>query len=184
VDAIRFVALSATYEDGTPVGITRVQVVEDSPSMGDVRVFLADADGAVSDEAKDRVDHLLRTLVIPSGVNYIDTYSATNVTVTITHTSRFKESDGLSEEEREALVQEALAAMFADHPIGGYVETPPNGVMYRNELAATIAGIQGEESGARPIKSVTVSVPSGDVTLAPGEVAVLGAVTHNWIPVV
>jgi hypothetical protein len=184
VDAIRFVALSATYEDGTPVGVTRVQVVEDIPSMGDVSVYLADADGAVSDEAKDRVDHLLRTLVIPTGVNYIDTYSATNVIVAITHTSRFKESDGLSEEEREALVEEALAEMFASHPIGGYVEAGPDGVMYRGEIATTIGTVQGEENGARPIKSVTVSVPSGDVTLEPGEVAVLGTVTHNWVPVV
>jgi hypothetical protein len=183
VDAIRFVALSATYEDGTPVGITRVQVVEDIPSMGDVKVFLADADGAVSDEAKSRVDYLLRTLVIPSGVNYIDTYSATNVTVAITHTSRYVSSSGFTISELDTLVSEALTEMFASHPIGGYIETPPNGDMYRNDIAATIACVHGEEGTERPIRSATLSLPAADVELEPGEVAVLGAITPAWIAV-
>jgi uncharacterized phage protein gp47/JayE len=183
VDAIEFVARSATRTDGTAIGVTRVQVVEDIPSMGDVEVHVADADGTVTPEDVDRIDDLLRTLVVPSGVNYLGTNSATEITVDVTHTSRYKASDGISEEEREALVEEALADMFASHPIGGYVETPPNGVMYRSEIATTIGSIQGEESGARPIKSVTVSLPATDVELEPGEVAVLGAVTHNWIPV-
>jgi hypothetical protein len=183
VDAIQYVARSATRTDGTAIGVTRVRVVEDIPSMGDVEVYLADADGTVATEDVERIDDLLRTLVIPSGVNYLDTNSATEVTVNIVHTSRFKESDGISEEEREALVEEALAEMFESHPIGGYVEAGPDGVMYRGEIATTIGNIQGEENGARPIKSVTVSTPSGDVTLTPGQVAVLGTVAHNWIPV-
>jgi hypothetical protein len=183
VAAIEFVARSATRTDGSAIGITRVQVVENSPSMGDVAVYLADADGEVDSDDVDRIDDLLRTLVVPTGVNFIDTYAATTVVVAVTHTSRYKASVGFSQSELATMVEASLAEMFASHPIGGYVETGPNGVMYRRELEATIACIQGEESTERPIKSATVSLPAGDVTLTPGQVAVLGVVTHNWIAV-
>jgi phage-related baseplate assembly protein len=183
VAAIEFVARSATRTDGSAIGITRAQVVENSPSMGDVAVYLADADGEVDSDDVDRIDDLLRTLVVPTGVNFIDTYAATTVVVAVTHTSRYKASVGFSQSELATMVEAALAEMFASHPIGGYVETGPNGVMYRRELEATIACIQGEESTERPIKSATVSLPAGDVTLTPGQVAVLGVVTHNWIAV-
>lgn len=183
VDAIRFVALSATRTDGTSIGVTRVQVVEDNPEMGDVSTYLADADGNVAADDVDRIDHLLRTLVIPTGVNYIDTFEADAVTVNITHTSRYKVSAGLSTDELEAIVEDALAAMFETHPIGGYIETPPDGNMYRSEIATTIGSVQVDETSERPIRGVTVSTPSADVVLNPGEVAVLGTITHNWIAV-
>lgn len=183
VDAIAFVARSATRADGSSIGVTRVQVVEDSPSMGDVTVYLADADGIVDSGDVDTIDHLLRTLVIPSGVNYIDTHSASTVPVAITYTARYKASVGFTTGELAVMVEEALTEMFATHPIGGYIESGPNGVMYRNEIAATIASVRGDESTERPIKSVTVSLPAGDVTLTPGQVATLGLITPNWTQV-
>jgi hypothetical protein len=185
VDAIRFVALSATYEDGTAVGVTRVQVVEDSDDMGDVTVFLADADGSLDVDGVTRVDHLLRTLVIPTGVNYIGTFAATPVPVDITHTSRYKVSAGFSTDELEAMAAAALGDMFAEHPVGGYVEdsTAPDGSMYQSDIETTIACVHGAEDGERPIKKVVVSAPAADVELEPGEVATLGLVTHNWIEV-
>lgn len=184
VAAIEFVALSATRTDGTAIGITRVQVVENNPNMGDVQVFITDADGNVSADDLERVDHLLRTLVIPTGVNYIATTEADTVTVNVVHTSRYKASAGFSEAELAAMVQAALAAMFASHPIGGYFEEGggPDGDLFHSEIVATIACIEGD-SGERPIKGVTVSTPAANVNLQPGDVAILGAVTHNWIAV-
>lgn len=183
VDAIAFVARSATRDDGSSIGVTRVQVVEDSPSMGDVAVYLADADGTVDSGDVTTIDGLLRTLVVPTGVNYIGTYSASTVPVAITYTARYKASVGFSTGELAAMVEEALTEMFAAHPIGGYIESGPNGVMYRSEIAATIASVRGDESTERPIKSVTVTLPAGDVTLTPGQVATLGVITPNWTPV-
>jgi hypothetical protein len=183
VDAIRFVALSATYDDGTAVGVTRVQVVENDPSMGDVKVFLADADGGVSEDARVRVDHLLRTLVIPSGVNYINTYAAVGVAVAVTYTARYKASAGFSTDELEEMAADALGDMFEEHPIGGYIESGPDGAMYQNDIETTIACVRGEESDERPIKKVTVAAPAADVVLEPGEVATLGAITPNWVEV-
>lgn len=183
VDAIAFVARSATRTDGSAIGVTRVQVVEDSPSMGDVAVYLADADGTVDSGDVTTIDGLLRTLVVPTGVNYLGTNSATTVTVAITFTARYKSSVGFSQSELLTMVTAALTEMFATHPIGGYIESGPNGVMYRNEIVATIAGVRGEESTERPIKSVTVSLPAGDVTLTPGQVATLGVITPNWVAV-
>jgi uncharacterized phage protein gp47/JayE len=185
VDAIRYVALSAVRTDGTAIGVTRVQVVENGTSIGDVAVYLADSDGSVAADDVDRIDHLLRTLVIPTGVNYDDTYDCTEVSVPITYTARYKASAGFSTDELEEMVADALAEMFANHPIGGYFDSGggPSGVMYKNEIAATIACVTGEDSDERPIKSVTVSLPAADVALDPGEVATLGAITPNWIAV-
>ena len=183
VDAIAFVSRSATRANGSSIGVTRAQVVEDSPSMGDVAVYLADADGTVDSGDVTIIDGLLRTLVVPTGVNYLGTSSASTVPVAITYTARYKASVGFSVGELATMVEEALAEMFAAHPIGGYVESGPSGVMYRAEIAATIASVRGEESTERPIKSVTVSLPAGDVTLTPGQVAVLGTITPTWTPV-
>jgi uncharacterized phage protein gp47/JayE len=185
VDAIRFVALSATYEDGTACGVTRVQVVENGTSIGDVAVYLADADGGVSEEARVRVDHLLRTLVIPSGVNYIGTFAATAVAVPVTYAGRYKVSAGFSTETLEEMVSEALTDMFAEHPIGGYIETStePDGSMYQSDIETTIACVVGEAGTERPIKKATVSAPAADVVLEPGEVATLGLITPTWVEV-
>jgi uncharacterized phage protein gp47/JayE len=184
VDAIAFVARSATRADGSSIGVTRVQVVEDSDDMGDVSVYLADADGTVDSGDVTTIDGLLRTLVIPTGINYLGTFSAEPVVVAVTYTARYKASVGFSTSELAVMVETALEEMFAAHPIGGYIESGPNGVMYQGEIEATIAGVRGDESTERPIKSVTVSLPSGNVTLEPGEVASLGAITPNWIEVV
>jgi hypothetical protein len=183
VAAIEYVARSARREDGSAIGVTRVQVVEDTPSMGDVWVYLADADGPVTSDDAIRIDYLLRTLVIPTGVNYLGAAPATTVTVNITHTSRYKASVGFSTDELADMAEAALDAMFAEHPIGGYVETPPNGSLYRDEIAATISSVQGDESTERPIKSTVVSLPSGNVALTQGQVAARGTVTHNWVAV-
>ncbi len=183
VAAIEYVARSARRPDGSAIGVTRVQVVEDTPSMGDAWVYLADADGPVTDDDAATIDHLLRTLVIPTGVNFIGAFAATTVTVNITHTSRYKASAGFSTAELAEMAEAALDVMFAEHPIGGYVETPPNGSLYRDEIAATISSVQGDESTERPIKSTVVSLPSGNVTLTQGQVAARGTVTHNWVAV-
>lgn len=181
--AIEYVARSATRTDGTSIGVTRVQVVEDQDDMGDVAVYLADADGAVAEDDAERIDLLLRRLVIPTGVNYLGAEPATPVTVDITYTARYKASAGFSTDELESMVTGALSSLFESYPIGGYIETPPNGSMYVGELEATIASVTSEESGERPIRSATVSLPAADVELEPGEVAVLGEITPNWIAV-
>jgi hypothetical protein len=183
VDAIEYVARSATRTDGTSIGVTRVQVVEDQDDMGDVSVYLADADGEVAGDDVTRINTLLRTLVIPTGVNYLGTFAATTVTVDIAYTARYKTSAGFSTDELAEMVEDALAELFESYPIGGYIETPPNGSMYIGEIEATIASITSEESGERPIRSATVSLPAADVELEPGEVAVLGTVTPNWVAV-
>lgn len=183
VDAIEFVARSATRADGSAIGVTRVQVVEDIPSMGDVTVYLADADGTVAGGDVTTIDGLLRTLVVPTGVNYLGTSAATTVTVNLTLTARYKSSSGYSTDELEDMVESALGTMFSEHPIGGYIETPPNGHMFLGEIEATIAAVRNEESGDRPIRSVSVTLPAADIELEPGEVAVLGDITYTWINV-
>lgn len=176
-DAIKLVCLSAKRVDGTAIGVTRVQVVNDDPNLGDVSVYLADADGPIADDDVDRIDYLLRTLVIPSGINYLGTFPADTVTVAITYSARARTRDGFTEAEIEAFVEEAINELFATYPIGGYVGTGPEGTFYRTELSATISQAQSSADNPRPIVDVTLALPAADVTLDPGELAIPGTIT-------
>lgn len=178
-DALRFVALSATRTDGTAIGATRVQVVPDVPSIGDVAVYLADADGALAGADVTRIDYLLRTLVVPTGVNYLGTFAAVEVAVPITYTALARERDGFTTGEIEDFVADAIVDLFASYPIGGYItpSTTPDGRVYRSEISAVISQAQSSVDDPRPIVDVTLSLPAANVTLAPGEVAVPGAPT-------
>jgi hypothetical protein len=173
VAAIELVARSARREDGTAIGVTRVQVLEHVPTVGDVKVFLADGDGPPSADDITRIDYLLRTLVIPTGVNYLGTFGATPVNVVVSYTAQARERDGATGEELEELVSAALLEMFAEHPIGGYVPDGPEGWLYMSEIVATISQVQVGENGPRPIKNVVLA-SAMDIELEPGEVAVLG----------
>lgn len=177
VAAIELVALSATRDDGTAIGVTRVQVLENDPSLGDVTVYVADDDGPIDVGDVATIDDLLRTLVIPTGVNFTGTFNATPVTVAITYSARSLPLSGFDVSDLEDAVAEELATLFASVPVGGYQETPPNGLLYRSELAAVIS--QTQLGGSSPIKNVTVTLPAADVALSPGEVAVLGAITPS-----
>lgn len=182
VDAYRFVALAAQRTDGTAIGITRVQVVEHEPSLGDVTVYLADADGPPANADVTRVDELIRAQVVPSGVNYLGTFAATPVTVAVEYQAVARASDGLTDAEIEAIVEEALDELFASavsNPIGGNItpSSTPDGVLFRSEIQAVISQAQATPDDPRPIVDVTLVAPAANVTLSPGEVAVRGAIS-------
>lgn len=178
-DAYRAVAISALREDGTAIGITRVQVVEHEPALGDVVVYIADADGAPAGADVTRVDELIRAQVVPSGVNYIDTFAATPITVAVEYQAIARASDGLTEAEIEALVADALAELFSTYPIGGYItpSSTPDGLVFRTEILSVISQAQATPDDPRPIVDVTLVAPAANVTLSPGEVPVLGGIT-------
>jgi hypothetical protein len=176
VDAIKFIALSALRTDGSAIGATRVQVVEHVPSIGDVSTYLADADGALAGDDVDRIDYLIRTLVTPTGVNYLGTFAAVEIIVPITYTARARERDGFTTDEIEDFVEVDINDLFADYPIGGYIEAGPEGTLYRSEISAVISQAQSTADDPRPIVDVTLTLPAANVTLDPGEVAVPGVI--------
>lgn len=175
--AYEYVALSALRTDGSAIGVTRVQVLEHSPNLGDVTVYVADADGSVAAPDVERINDLIEAQVRPLGVNYLGTFSATPVIVPITYSYIARSRDGLTAEEIEDLVEEALADLFANAPIGGYVITGPSGTFYRTEIISTISQTRAEPDAPMPIIEVDLLAPVGNLTLSPGQVATLGAVT-------
>lgn len=180
-DAYRFLALSAARLDGSSIGVTRVQVVEDVPSMGDVAVYLADGDGPPAGADVTRIDALMRQLVVPVGVNFLGALGVTPVTVPVNYTAIARAGDGLTSDEIKAVVATALGDLFATYPIGGYItpSSTPDGLLFRTEIQSVISQAQGAADDPRPIINVTLAAPASDVTLNPGEVPVLGTITAS-----
>jgi len=175
------IALNAVRVDDTPIGVTKVQVVQHVPDMGDVTVYLADGDGIVAPADVTIIDEEIRDRVLPLGVSYVDTYSATPVTVAITYSATARADDGLTAAEIEDLVEAALIELFAspkDNPIGGnIIGAGPTGTLFASKIRATIEQVRAAPEEPQPIVDVTLTLPAADVTLNPGEVAVLGTIT-------
>lgn len=174
------IALNAVREDGTPIGITKVQTVEHVPDMGDVTVYLADGDGPPTAPDIALIDDEIRERVLPVGVSYLGTFGATPITVPVTATLLAQSSAGLTAPEIQALGEAALAALFAsptDNPIGGIITVGPGGVLYQSKLIAVLEQIQAAPGSPQPVFDVSMSAPAGNVALNPGEVAVLGTPT-------
>lgn len=194
-DGYRFIATSAMkLPDGSyviirasdppnpeavSVGITKVQVLEHEPAMGDVTVYLADADGVPAGADVTGVDGLIMTYARPVGVNYLGTFACTPITVNITYTATARASDGFTIPELEALAQAALVELFAsirDNPIGGI-----EGFFYRSAIHDAIMGARPTPDDPRPFVDVPFSglIPAADVALTAGQLPVLGTVTAN-----
>jgi hypothetical protein len=160
------------------LGITRVQVLEDDPEIGDVSVYLADDDGPTPLLDADGVDGLILLHVRPTGVNYLGSFPAIAVAVAVTYTVTVRASDGFTSSEIQAMIATSLGALFTstrDAPIGGV-----NGFFYRAALIDAIRSAQpagAEVDDPFPIVDVPSLVPAGNVAIGPGEFPQLGAIT-------
>ncbi len=173
-DAYRYVALSATREDGTAIGATKVHVLDDDVS-GQVTVYVTDGDGNMDAGDVTRIDELITSIVVPHGIDYQGTFEATAVTIPVTYTATALASEGLTEDEIEELVDAALAELFESTvhaPIGGIA-----GFMYASKIRATIEQVRAEPGSPQPIVDVTLTLPAANVAIADDEVPVLGLVT-------
>ena len=96
--------------------------------------------------------------------------SATAETIAVTY--EVFVPTGRTEEEIEALVEDALADFFRDVPIGGTVlPGDPTGYVFVNALEAAIFRAVPEAV------QVEVTAPAADVALTSSEVAVLSTIT-------
>lgn len=167
-DAYSYVARST---DLTTVSyVPRVRVYSDSDS-GDVTVYLASPSGTVS--APDLA--LFETAILKWATPLCITpsvLSCTPVTVPVTYTLWVYQSANKTAAEIETLVEDALEALFAAHPIGGdIITTGGQGYMYKSLIESTIRGVLPQAF------RVSVSLPAADVAIAQNEVAALGTVT-------
>lgn len=144
----------ATYAREASVEVTRVVVQENQPAAGSVRVVVAGSAGAISGPELTAVGTYLAArrpfCVGVSAVNASE--AAVAVTATVRILSSHPNAGG-------ALVQaeEALAALFAELPIGGTVRL--------GDLYQAIEGVAGVESSL-------ISAPASDTALGATEVAV------------
>jgi hypothetical protein len=168
-DAFEFVVRDSTLTGNST--ITRARVIGES-GTGDVTIYVAGAAGAVLTGAVSAAQTAAETwaaplCVTPSVVN------SSNVSVPVTYEVWMYTSVGEDDATVQAKIAADLLAMFATRPIGGDIIAPATtGKLYQSLIEATI-----KESYPDHTFRVVVTAPSGDTSLAIGEVATLGSVT-------
>jgi len=167
-DAYTYVALTSELS-GTS-NVTRARSVADATD-GSVDIYLAGPSGVVAGADVTLVETAIATYATPLCITPT-VASATGVSVAITYQLWIYSSVGETAAEIEAAVAAALAAKFAEQPIGGDVITTPPGSLYLTLIESVIRGVYPAHAFR-----VSVSAPAGDTSLAISEVATLGTVT-------
>lgn len=169
--ALGYEYIAKTPEFNGGVTVTRTRVLADSDTNA-VTVYLADADGAVSEPTRASVEDGLETWANPATV-LLTVTAASNYTLAITYELWVYDEISMTESEVEALVEEALLTALSAKAIGGDVIPPATtGKVYQGWIEAAILAAV-DPHGFR----VSVTVPAADVSLTIGQVAVLGTVT-------
>lgn len=160
--AYEFYAKSATYPDGTPVGITRVMVM---PALGDgqVIVYIAGPSGAVSPEAVAAVQETFDKNVTPYGLDAV-AISATNLSISAGSEIWLPASLGVTTEAAKNAVLQALQDYVESVPIGGVVIPPSAGMVYASMLLA-------EAANAIP-GTLRMQIATADIIVGAGEVPI------------
>lgn len=167
-----FIAKSTLRPDGTVIGINRV-LVSSSSSQAEVKVWLADPDGAPEESDRALIEAAIFTQCVPNGITpYV--LPAIEVTVNVSYTCHAIASEGLTSEEIEQKVQDALLKLFAEYPIGGRRKSAGSGRLWTETVRSTIAK-------AHPAIFDASLSGFSDVLLNDARVAVLGVITPNVV---
>lgn len=173
-DAYIYVATTSQRDDGSEIGVTRVETIPDG--YGNLDVLVATASGPLGPSDLDIVTDRIKTLVEPIGVNAI-VQNAQLLTIDVTYELWLRRSS-MSDAQIEARVEEFLRAWIAGIRIGGQ-KIPPSGqgYVYASAIEAAIAqALEGEQ-----IVRIDVTLPSSDVIVAHNEAPSLGLVTATAI---
>lgn len=142
-----------------------------SSDAGDVTTYLRGPSGAVSETDRALVETAILGNCTPLCVTPT-VVSVSNVVVAITYELWVYKRCGLTADEIEEAVEDALEQLFASRPIGGDIIAPATtGKLYRSVIESTI------RAAVPDVFRVSVSLPVGDTSLANSEVAALGTVT-------
>ncbi|GAF79343.1 unnamed protein product [marine sediment metagenome] len=149
-------------------GVTRVSVLEITPSVGQVSIwFLRDNDTPTIPDAGEVVTTKAKILeILPAHTSEADVIVAAPVAVVTPFTFSALSPD--TPTMREA-VEANLTAFFQD-------EVDFHEDVTEDKYRAAIIQTQDTNTGEF-LDSFTLSTPSGDITVATGEIATLGAVT-------
>ncbi len=158
--------LAPFYNPALTQAITRV-TTSASPAL--VNVYIANAAGSPSGPDTAIVDAAIQQWCVPLGTTAVVTAAIAHV-IPVTYTIYVPISANLSALFVTTTVSDALAVYFETIPIGGLTDASNNVVPWSAILAVI-------KSAVPQAASVTLTIPSDDVTLGINEVAVLGTVT-------
>lgn len=151
--------------------ITRARTIHDSDT-GEVTVYIADADGAVSGGDVTAVQAAVVEWAAPLCITPT-VVSASAVSVPVTYELWIYESVNKTEAEITEAIDDALDLLFASRPIGGDIKAPATtGKLWAALIRGTIRNVFPTET-----IDVVVTAPAGDTALAIDEVATKGTVT-------
>lgn len=176
-DAYAYIATTARRADGTAIGVTRVRSRPDG--VGGIDIYVADPDGTVTGTVGDLgtdlgvIDRDIQEQAVPLCVT-ARVASATAEAIAVSYAVWVDTTAGLSDEQLEALVSQALADYLAMVPIGGeLIPSIAGGYVYRSVLAAAISRAVGTEHLIR----LDLLSPASDVPVSPTGAPVLGTLT-------
>jgi hypothetical protein len=171
-DAYSYAARTATRQDGSAIGVTRVRVTRDG--YGNVNTYVATASGAVSGTEGDpttdlgavasAIDQNSVPLAVTSNVA-----SAAPVTVGVLYAIQMYNNSGLTETQVKDMIAARLATFMSTQPIGGN-RPAGTGYVYQDAIRTVIGATLPQ------IFHAVVALPAGDTVIAINEVPVLGTV--------
>lgn len=174
-DAYAYAARSAVDADGQSIGVTRLRTIADG--MGGIRVIVADAGGELSPPNVAIVQAAIDALATPEGITAIAESAAQKV-VDVEYELWVRDSIGLTNDEIEAAVRDALEALVSSVPIGGdKVPGDSSGRLYKEAIEAAISSAVGPLY----LVDLAVTAPGGDMALDIDEAPGLGTVTPPTI---
>ena len=163
--AYSYAVSSALRDDGSPVDINRSSI-SPSSSTGVVTVYCASPSGTPLEADLDIVRQSIEDIARPDSVT-ANVLAVTEVPVDRTFTVWVRRTAGLSVDDIENYVNDALIRRVSEYPIGGIPKPPSSqGYLYADWLAGVIEGAHDT------IYDVDADVET-DVALDPGEVATL-----------
>lgn len=170
-DAYRFVALSATKDDGTTTGVTRVTTYPDGE--GNVFVYVANASGTLTGTVGDTttdlgaVDEAIQTLCVPLAVTAVVDKTNPKL-IAVTYQVWVRNTTGKTADELEADIALALATFMSTQPIGGSRKVAGNGYVFKQAIEAAIAAVIGTPH----LIDKSISIPAADTLVDTNEAPV------------
>lgn len=180
-DAYTSAVRTAKRADGSSVGVRRVRVIGGGGD-GTLLVVLATATGPVTGTLGDTASDLgaanlaVQQYAAPQGITAA-VLSAVAAPIAVTYTAYVYNTTGLSDDQIKTLIAAELATFLSAQPIGGIIVPPDPGTIFADSLRAAIRKARPE------VFKVVLALPTGDVVLAPTQVATLGTVIGSIVQV-
>lgn len=183
-DAYAYVARSAVDQNGAPMGITRVRVINDG--FGNVGVYLATNQGGVVGTVGDLntnlgiVDDAMQRQAAPLAVT-LNTFSAVPKPINITYTIWLYNTSGLTEVQIKDVIAKHLEDFIVIQPIGGNLIGVASGRIYFTAIEAAVGGATTDQGVPLLPMKVQVTTPTGDLLLNPNEAPTIGTINGTII---